>query len=543
MRPRLVAVSVGVLALAGACATSTGSGTGSGSPTAFGPTAERRPVTTAERDSMAAQAIADREGPHVSVRAEVTQVSSSRRVRAAFNVEDDSYVMIGQVDAGGTVRIVFPTDPRDDGFVRGGKRYETADFFAGFTNQFRYRFDYSRYYAGSYHPDAYDGGVGYLFIVASWRPMHFDKVSSDGVWDSFDLADEQSLRDPKPAIYEMAALLAGENREAYTVQFARYFNTLNSAPYSSYSSFGYGAAQCGFGYGVSNALSTGWGASPFSSIALGMFGFEIANGLDFSYRGSNYLYDSVGDCYYRSPIYVGNPFTIASVPPAPPSRPRTMTATDTQRNPLEPGKPTGRQHGQVTAQDVGASGNAHFSPTYRQRGLITEEEGLTSPRRADPHAQPIDGSHTRPTIQQMVERHAQDASNAGNNEGWSRAFRGQASDAGNRGWSHAANQSGGSNSTNGSNSGYNPPRMRTENSGQGSTYTNPRGDTGFNRGSGDINRAPATRSEPTPRMEVPAARVAPPSPPPAPAPVARSEPASSSSSTGAGGAPVKPPAK
>src|ERR1043166_5675745 len=144
MRRPVVALSVGVLALTGACATSTGTTT----PADFGaPTAERprQPTPAEQRDSIIAQSIADREGPRVDVRAEVTQLASSRQVRAHFRVEDDSYVLIGQVDGSGTVRIVFPTDPHDDGFVKGGKSYQTPDFFAGFPDEYRYRFNYARY--------------------------------------------------------------------------------------------------------------------------------------------------------------------------------------------------------------------------------------------------------------------------------------------------------------------------------------------------------------------------------------------------------------
>src|SRR3954453_20428053 len=73
MQKRVVGSAIGALALASACATSTGSGTGlrlDESPTP-------KPLTAAAArvalDSMYAQSIADREGPRVDIRAQITQ--------------------------------------------------------------------------------------------------------------------------------------------------------------------------------------------------------------------------------------------------------------------------------------------------------------------------------------------------------------------------------------------------------------------------------------------------------------------------------------
>src|SRR4051812_24169162 len=121
MRTRVVGLSFGALTLATACATTTATR----STTALEMDDVPRPAATATTlrgtlDSMYAQSIADREGPRVDIRAQVTQFTGSRRVRAVFNVVDNAYVMIGHVDGTGVLRIVFPTDPHDDGFVQGG---------------------------------------------------------------------------------------------------------------------------------------------------------------------------------------------------------------------------------------------------------------------------------------------------------------------------------------------------------------------------------------------------------------------------------------
>ena len=49
-----------------------------------------------------------------------------------------------------------------------------------------------------------------MFVIASWRPMHFERFQTGNIWDSFELTDDSYMRDPRPAIYELATLLAGE---------------------------------------------------------------------------------------------------------------------------------------------------------------------------------------------------------------------------------------------------------------------------------------------------------------------------------------------
>lgn len=481
MRRPLVALSAGALALASACATSTGSL--AGTRIAATPSAEPRQPTAAERDSIAAQAIADREGPRVDVRAEIMQGVASRMVRGAFRVDDDSYVLVGQVDASGTVRIVFPSEPQDDGFVRGKKSYQTAEFFAGFNDQFHYRFaNYARYYG--YRPDSYDAGVGYLFIIASWRPMRVDKFSTNGTWDSFELADEASLRDPKPAIYELAELLAGENREAYTVKFAKYSNTIDYTPYGLRNAYG----LCS-GYG-----SMGWSQlgffNPFgvySLAAMQMFGY----GYDFTYRGTRYLYSQAGDCYYAQPLYFGNPFTIAATTPVVPTAPATPKwTTGGIRPPGTPRFPPGRL-GPVIAQDANPQAPS-TSPAYRNRGLLTDDDGSGNvPARRGPRTDPLDRGITRPALQQMVQHHLRDAND--NASTATPAFRGHPTGAtGATGrWSSATRTD--------EPRSYNPPRERPAVSGysggnSGSARSSGGGYSGARSAPSDVSRSPSSSS-------------------------------------------------
>lgn len=537
MRSRVVGL-VGVLALSSACATSTGS-VGSHRFEAAPLSSARRP-TPAEADSIVAQTVADREGPRVDIRAEFTNASNSRLLRASFNVVDDAYVLIGYVDGDGIVRLVFPTNPRDDGFVRGGGHsYQTPEFFAGFEDAYRFRAQTLNRFA-QYNPDSYDNSLGYLFIVASWRPMHFEKFSTEGVWDSFETVDAAYNADPRPAIYELAALLNGDNREAYTVKFARYFNSRG---------MGYGGYQ-------TSAFSTGGMCNASAFGIYSGFGFSDANlpymmamsqGSVFWYRGQQYAYDAARDCAYALPYgygFGGNPFFPfgAPGPRTTPANPRRISAEGYARKPIEPIVPrTPGRVAPVIVQGIGSGNTAetrHFSPEYRQRGLITEDQaGANAPARGTTHLAIDQMEHTRPSISQMAERRVHDQRESWNYSDW------------NRGQAHVETRpSNGNSRSNGSNDGWNrTPRVNDGGVDRGGYRAGDR--TGVDRsqprsfepGTSSGYTPPARTSEPThsrpapmdsprsapastPRMSVPS------SPPPAAQP-ASTQPASSSSSS------------
>ena len=507
-RRRVFALTTGVLLAAGACVSSQGLGTllDTGVPDE----GNSRTLSSSERDSAFAQAIADQEGPRITLYAELTNADyvGARRVRAHFRLDDDAYMLIGQIDADGVVRIVFPNSPTDDGFVRGHRSYQTAEFFAGFTGQYRYRYTTAFRY-GLRSPDSYDGGIGYVFAIASWRPMRFDQISTRGTWDDFELTDAEYLRDPRPAIYEIASVLAGGNREAYTVKFARYSDTR--------SLYGNDYRSSAFGYGYCAGFAPiGFATTPFD-IRYAAFGF-YPYGDSFIFRGTRYLYSAAGDCYYTMPAYgYGYGIRIAQGPPYGPQTPVAMRRFDLdhRRSPITPTPvPAHRMPATGTGTDVG-SGIAQTSPQYRQRGLLSADDPGATPRRREPALQ--GGLHLeneRPSIQEMTSHRAHDdgGSNAGRLDGFTRATSRPA----------PAQQRPRLDSPSGEShtSGYSRPQPVDRGSSTPRTEA-PRIES---------PRYEAPRSAPPPRVEV-IRSAPPPSPPPA-----RSEPASSG-----GSKPVKDP--
>jgi hypothetical protein len=327
-------------------------------------------------------------GPRVSVSATVSSVASSMRVRASLRVDDNAYVLVGHLGADGVVRVVFPLDPADDGFVRASPTYDVPEFLPGFADAFRYR-SLSEPALRALSParyDSYDGGTGFVFVIASWRPLHFDRFSDGTRWQSFDVADDIYLRDPRPAIEEMAAVLAGEPRDFYTVQFARYATT-NFTPYYTpyYAAYypyftpiflGYAAhsTRC-FGevnrFGVAFATFDHTPTLRYGNISrVGSWGAPRVSTFEDS-RGC-------GRTYYSAKRVAVNP--AVSVPP------RTPFGRPTRGAPPSPAPPRGTPLYPRNAEPRQSTSGA-TSPEYRRRATVVTDYHETAPR-AEPREPP-----------------------------------------------------------------------------------------------------------------------------------------------------------
>lgn len=393
--------AVGLLVVASACATSTGGALGAQGgiePTGLGVLA-----TPAERDSIVAESIAEREGPRVSVRAEYGNISGSRRIRADFHLDDDAYVVVGHLDADGVVRIVFPADPADDGFLRGQRNYKTNEFFAGFVDEYAYRVRTGQAHFTAASMDSYDGGLGYVFVIASWRPMHLERFNTGGKWDTYELTDLDYMSDPRPAIYDIASLLAGNNPEAYTVKFARYYNSQGLYAGSFDDGSTYGLGYCA-GY-----APIGFASSPFNSLyGLSSFGDNIL------YRGTPLYYNAAGDCYQPGYAFgFGYPYGFGVTIPQIVQR-RALSPYMVPRKPVPPLLKGHRFASRDAVASDAAHGTVDISTKYRARGLLTTADPAVDAghRTTSARLDNTNESHTRPSIQDMIRRHAETAHDA-----------------------------------------------------------------------------------------------------------------------------------
>jgi hypothetical protein len=379
-----------------------------------------------------------------------------------------------------------------------------------------------------------------VFVIASWQPMHFEKFSTGGYWDSFELNDADYMKDPRPAVYELAALLAGTNSSSYTVRFANVHDTQTfyGGSRSLFMANNFGAEMCnGFGYGFSYGFaSTPFGLSSFNPIY--MYGY----GQPFWWRGSQYFYDSAFDCYYSAGSYFpfGRPRgygygwgVIAQGPPtANPGIGRVIGIDQIRRPPLTP-QPGPMRLAPGSAMDVGGATGSKMalapdntSPEYRTRGLVAHQDPVgaevLAPRTVGPDRRARDAGNGFQTSGMVIR---------GGNDSRTQA------DAGNDGSSgRRAPSARGGDTPNASSPRVDSPRNDAPRAAPQPRVESPRSDAPR------MAPAPAPRVE-SPRIETP--RAASPPPPrveaPRSEPAARSAaapaPAASSSSTG------KPPGK
>jgi len=118
---------------------------------------------------------------------------TGQRARVFLRADRDAYVTIFRVDTDGRVRVLFPREPWEDGFVRGGPEFEIQG-----------RDD-----------DAFDiddyPGVGYVFAVGAADPFDYDPIMTGDHWDYRAIAEGRVRGDPYVALTDLAQRIVREN--------------------------------------------------------------------------------------------------------------------------------------------------------------------------------------------------------------------------------------------------------------------------------------------------------------------------------------------
>ena len=114
-------------------------------------------------------------------------------VRVSFRTDRDAYLTLLRVDTDGRVRVLFPREPWEDNFARGGRDYEVE----------------GRSARDAFYVDDYPG-VGYLFAVVATDPFVYDPIQSGDHWDYRVIADGRVHGDPYVALTELARHIVPE---------------------------------------------------------------------------------------------------------------------------------------------------------------------------------------------------------------------------------------------------------------------------------------------------------------------------------------------
>jgi hypothetical protein len=122
------------------------------------------------------------------------------RARVYFRTEDDAYVTVVRIDTDGRVRVLFPIDPWEDNWARGGRTFEVL----------------GRSRDEAFRVDDYPG-LGYVFAIASDQPFRYDDIIRGDHWDYRAISDGRVRGDPYVAVADLAERITEEGSYDYDV--------------------------------------------------------------------------------------------------------------------------------------------------------------------------------------------------------------------------------------------------------------------------------------------------------------------------------------
>jgi hypothetical protein len=150
------------------------------------------------------------EGPRIELwtdRNDGTIYHRGERVRVYFRPDQDAYVTVFHINTDGRVRVLFPEDPWEDNFARGGHAYEV-----------RPRDDRYAVYLDEYP------GQGYLFAIATRDPFDYHAVVRGDHWDYQVIAGGGRISgDPYVSIQDLVDLIVPANYDAYSYDVTTYY--------------------------------------------------------------------------------------------------------------------------------------------------------------------------------------------------------------------------------------------------------------------------------------------------------------------------------
>ena len=234
------------------------------------------------------------------------QFREGERAQVQVESRDDGYLVVFNYDTDGRLRVLFPVDPREENFVRGGRRYEV-----------RGRGDRESFVVGR-------DGNGLIYAAVSADPLRFEDIEAAGNWDYDRMSIGNNSRDPEADITEVVQRISGNRGFDYDVLDYRVYgygaatvaNTNNwwhPRPYGYYddyycdswnrpSLFGCRSYPAGGWYGGNYGGYYGDGYG-YNGYGYGGYGYGGWGGRNWWYRNPGYYSGST----VRGPIVAGRP--------------------------------------------------------------------------------------------------------------------------------------------------------------------------------------------------------------------------------------------
>ena len=187
----------------------------------------------AGRSTVATRPMSPEDGPKATIRATMSGPVVYRQLDASFRLDEPGYAVVGHLGGDGMMRVLYPSHPEDVERVPSRKWIHTDAFDApyDFAPQ-RYTFTTEPVRAANAMLDSYDGrGHGYIFVIASRRPMNIQALMDGLEFGELDVRDYHSMLDPRVAVRRVADAIAGAGN--YTLRFAHSYSTYNYASFGS----------------------------------------------------------------------------------------------------------------------------------------------------------------------------------------------------------------------------------------------------------------------------------------------------------------------
>jgi hypothetical protein len=164
------------------------------------------------------------------------------RAKVQVRTRDDGYLVVIHVDTDGHLRVLFPLDPKDDDFVRGGHKYEIR----------------GRGGRESFTADTRTG-QGTVYAAVSNDPFKFDGYVMGDHWDYRAIAPQRLSSKPEAELNELVRRMSQDDFDydilTYDVMDRVAYSDNYSTPY--YSGYYDSCFSCGYGSTFSIGLSFG----------------------------------------------------------------------------------------------------------------------------------------------------------------------------------------------------------------------------------------------------------------------------------------------
>ena len=134
------------------------------------------------------------------------------RVKVFLKTRDDRYIVVFHLDPDNRLRILFPLDPGDDNYVKGGKTYKVMNR------------------GGREGIVADIAGRGLVFAAASTGPFRFEEFTRENFWDYRTLNATPIEGDQEQALVELAGRMAGGRFDYDVLRYGAYADASEIAP-------------------------------------------------------------------------------------------------------------------------------------------------------------------------------------------------------------------------------------------------------------------------------------------------------------------------